>query len=127
MFQHMREEEGEVHDAVVLGAAPISHTPVCLPPSDHLDREGSVEPGEYDTSTAEDQVHATSILCNVCFYFITFPIIQSVQDVDMYGRWQKYEALMSVLSQSLCEELRLVLLPTQAAQLRLLEHIIIYV
>lgn len=45
-------------------------------------------------------------------------IFQSMEDVDMYKRWQKYEALMSALSQSLCEELRLVLQPTQASQLR---------
>ena len=32
--------------------------------------------------------------------------------------WQKYEALVSSLSHSLCEELRLVLQPTQATQLR---------
>ena len=32
--------------------------------------------------------------------------------------WQKYEALMSALSHSLCEEFRLVLQPIQAAQLR---------
>lgn len=56
MFQHMKEEEGEVHDAVVWGAAPVSHTPVHLPPSDHLDREGTVGQVEDNTDVAEDKV-----------------------------------------------------------------------
>ena len=66
MFQHMKEEEREVHDAVVWGAAPMSHTPVHVPPSDHLDRESTVEQVEDATSTAEDQVCATLMFSTAC-------------------------------------------------------------
>ena len=41
-----------------------------------------------------------------------------LQSVDASQLWLKYEALTSNLSQILCEELRLVLQPTQAAQLK---------
>ena len=38
LYQHMREAEGEggeSHDAVMWDAAPVSHNPAPLPPSDH--------------------------------------------------------------------------------------------
>lgn len=66
MFQHMKEEERAVHDTVIWGAAPMSHTPVHLPPSDRLDKEGTVEQVEDTTSTAEDQVCATLMFCTAC-------------------------------------------------------------
>lgn len=45
-----------------------------------------------------------------------------MQEVNVQKTWQKYESLVSGLSYSLCEELRLVLLPTQAAQLRCVSY-----
>lgn len=41
-----------------------------------------------------------------------------IQEVDGEKLWHKYEVLMSGLAQCLCDELRLVLLPTQASQLK---------
>ena len=42
----------------------------------------------------------------------------TMQDVDTERMWQRYEALMSSLTHSLCEELRLALQPTQASRLK---------
>ena len=56
-----------------------------------------------------------------CFLFVNVAFMQStsmLQSMDASQLWLKYEALTSNLSQMLCEELRLVLQPTQAAQLK---------
>ena len=49
-------EGGESHDAVVWDAAPVSHSPGPLPPSDHTDVEETEGAGREDTNTPADRV-----------------------------------------------------------------------
>jgi midasin len=180
MFQHMKGEDGE-HSAVVWDAAPMSHIPGSLPPTDlgnseeFKEKENNTEhtnERKDSTDTAKDKLdskagtrsdiigpetmdNGTESVENTSprtepsselipqSFFVSSVLKgsstvvdeqrlrqslkeeikvlhsdKSIQDVDVLKMWQKYEALVSCLSHSLCEELRLVLQPTQAAQLR---------
>ena len=68
LYQHMREAEGEggeSHDAVVWDAAPVSHSPGPLPPSDHTDVEETEEAeggaGREDTNTPAERVSVVDV------------------------------------------------------------------
>ena len=68
MFQHMKENEGE-HSAVVWDAAPISHIPGSLPPSDLVDTEpeGKENNTEHNQEGNESTDMAKDRVCNLRF------------------------------------------------------------
>jgi len=48
------------------------------------------------------------------------------QEREAATMWHKYQTLTSALSQQLCEQLRLILEPTQAAKLKSVQRLLLF-
>ena len=73
---------------------------------------------EINKGTDERKTSINSLLMYVLLWDANLFVLCLSQSLDAAKLWVKYEELTSALSQMLCEELRLILQPTQAAQLK---------